>query len=87
MALENFDAQGISSLKIGAENFYIQDEPHCSIKDKEASMSWAEAEAPQLITLQWNSLNSLVKEQLIAGEATPPGVDVFMKSKIVRRSS
>jgi hypothetical protein len=41
----------------------------------------------RLMSLPWQTVNSLSKERLLDGQPPPPGVDVFAKTKIVLRKA
>jgi hypothetical protein len=58
-------------------------EPYASVKDKEALHGWIRAtEQEELLTLSWQTLNSITKQRLLEGESVPPGVDVYIKETL-----
>lgn len=62
----------------------IRKEPYAVVKDKEAHRAWAIAQGlDRLLSLPWQTTNSLAKELLMKGEQPPDGVEVFGRSKIV----
>jgi hypothetical protein len=66
----------------------ITPDPYPFVKDQEALTTWVKAKGLEsMLTLNWQTLASLVKERLEGkvNEGLPDGVDVFMKDKLVCR--
>jgi hypothetical protein len=78
------DLEGSEIQKIGlttGETGYIQDEPYSSVEDKKKLMAWVKKKKLQdLLTLNWQTLNGMVKNLLVDGKPAPPGVKVSMKT-------
>lgn len=83
---ERFEADGTTSIKNELGTFYIQDEPYSQVVDKEAINIWIiQNGMDELRQPPWQTLNAIVKQRLENGEPVPPGVDVYMKTKVVMR--
>ncbi len=82
LLVNDLETQSISKLTLQTgETVFISDEPYSSVADKEALMAWVKKKKMQsLLTLNWQTMNSMVKELLSAGKPIMPGVKVFMKS-------
>ncbi len=64
----------------------MQPEPYTIVKDAEAVKQWLKANGQgELVkeTFQWGTLNALVKERLLLGEAEPDGCEAFVVEKPV----
>ena len=87
LLFEMFEASRISSLKLNTgETLYIKDEPYAQLVDKTRVNDWfIENEMDELRSVNWQTLNAVVKERLEKGETLPEGVEVYMKSQIVMR--
>lgn len=82
---ELFEAKGIHSLDIDkVGNWRLDIEPYAIVKDKEVYRKWCLSHkfGPQM-GLSWQTTNSTVKDMLMGGKKTPPGVDVYLKPKPV----
>lgn len=60
----------------------VNDEPYASMQDREKLLAWINDGHEELLAVNWQQLNSQVKEALIAGLEIPPGVKVFIKSGV-----
>lgn len=61
-------------------------EPLPNVKDRAALTSWIKSTGQEdLLTLNYQTLRSVVKQMLIEGKPLPPGVEVFMKQKLTAR--
>jgi hypothetical protein len=95
IAVCNMDLEALSQLLINdlessqmqkvqlatGETVYIQIEPYCSVQDKSAVMEWIKKKKlTAMLSVQWQTLNAFVKEQLVTGKPSPPGVAVFLKT-------
>jgi hypothetical protein len=59
-------------------------EPYGKVVDSEALRQWAlsDPDLSRKMALPWMTINSLTKERTLAGEAPPPGVEVFAKQLV-----
>ena len=77
--LEAGDMEAIEladGIKVG-----IKDEPYVSIDDKEKFYAWIKkTKQTKLLTINFQTLNGMTKEMLIAGKSNPPGTKVFLKT-------
>jgi hypothetical protein len=81
---DQLEVEGASSVKT-ADGWSVraQVEPYATVEDHDKFRKWCmENGFEDKLTLPWATMNSLVKEQLEAGEAEPDGVKVFTKSKL-----
>lgn len=86
--VERLEEDGITSFKTDLGTFYIKDEPYSSVSDRPAFYSWVrENKLEDLFTIHYQTMSGMVKERLENGEELPPGISVFMKSSIQRRTS
>ena len=84
---ERFENLGLQSLKLAnGALLYLNDEPYSSVKDREALVKWLkENDMEEMLTPQWQSLNAMVKERLLADLPIPNGVEIFMKTTVNMR--
>lgn len=67
----------------GGGTFYIKDEPTCSVKDRVAFRKWVDEQGlSEMLTMNYNTMNGMVKKRLIAGQPMPDGVEAFMLRKM-----
>lgn len=81
-----FEDEGVSSLKLaeGGGSVRIGREPVASVKDKDALRNWAMTNGHERdLTLPWQKLQAVSKSLIEAGEATPEGVDLAVRTKTV----
>lgn len=85
--LARFEDDGITSFKTPSEvTLFIRDEPYASIEDRAQIFAWIKKyKHVELLGIQWQTLNALMKEYLLAGKKIPPGVKLFLKSNISAR--
>lgn len=61
-------------------------EPLPNVKDRTALVNWIKTTGQEeLLTLNYQTLASMVKQLLLEGKPIPPGVEVFMKQKLTAR--
>lgn len=84
---ERFEANEMQSMTLkSGTTFFMNEEPYSKVVDAKALNDWlVENGMDEMRSIQWNKLNALVKDYLIAGQPVPPGVDLFMKSGIRMR--
>ncbi len=85
--LTRLEDDGITSFKTPADvTLYIRDEPYASIEDRGKVLRWIkENNHTELLGIQWQTFNALMKEYLTDGKKIPPGVKLFLKSNISAR--
>jgi len=76
------EAAGLRSVRTGAGMFSLNDLAWPRIADPSAALAWAEANAPEFITLNHQRLISPVREAIKEGRDLPPGVDFTTSRKI-----
>jgi hypothetical protein len=61
-------------------------EPYPNVIDRTALTTWIKSTGQEdLLTLNYQTLASIVKAMLLEGKPLPPGVDVYMKDKLSAR--
>jgi hypothetical protein len=82
LIIETLEAEGIQKLTTdGGETVYINTESYATVTNKGLLMGWiAEQDLAELLSINFRTLNSLVKEMLTQGKEVPAGVSVFLKT-------
>lgn len=82
LLIADLEARAIQKMQLTTgETVYIQDEPYASVADQAALLAWVKKQKlTGLLSLNWQTMNGIVKEHLAAGRPAPPGVKVFMKT-------
>jgi hypothetical protein len=82
LLVENLQGQELQKVSLDAGGtVYLQAEVYPSTKDRAALQNWVIAEEMmEVLTVNYRTLQGIVKERLMAGEALPPGVEVFLKT-------
>jgi hypothetical protein len=85
LLIEVYEGEGITNLNVkGVGALRTQYAPYTRVVDKELLREWCvEKGFAAQMTLPWMTLNSTVSEILLSGEDCPPGVDVYIKPKLV----
>lgn len=81
------DAQDVTQIRTRSGVLFSKKvEPYASVEDQDALFTWIkETRSKFLLTVQWQRLNSYVKDLLEAGKNPPTGVKVYLETSIVRR--
>lgn len=82
---DSFENEGISSLKLVDGGSVRADKvPVASVKDRIALRKWAMSNGHENdLTILWQTMNSISKALIEAGEATPDGVELAVRTKTV----
>lgn len=78
-AIEN---AGLESVRTQRGLFSLNDLAWPRIEDRDRLMAWAEAEHPDLLTLNLQRLQTPLREALKAGQELPPGLTYSVTRKI-----
>lgn len=78
-AIEN---AGLTSVRTPAGLFSLSDLAWPRIEDRDRLVAWAEAERPELITLNLQRLQTPLREALKEGQELPPGLGFTTSRKI-----
>lgn len=81
------DAAGLTSIRTEQYSFSTSPEPYPSVKDRPVLRAWAQVHMPDSLALPWQTLASVTKAALESGEPVPPGIEVFIKTKLTRRKA
>lgn len=89
MLADQFEAEGTTSMRLASgHSVSVQLEPYTRVVDKDANRLWAiEQGLERQLTLPWQTLNSLAKERLLAGEEPPAGTELSARTKLVLRKA
>ncbi len=90
MLVEWLEGAGLTQFKTDdGYTIFIKDEPYSSIEDEKQFLTWIrESGQEELLSVHYQTLNSIAKDHLTAGKPTPPGLKVFIKTGInVRKAS
>lgn len=82
---ELFDAienAGLASIRTPTGLFSLSDLAWPRIEDRDRLLAWAEAEHPELLTLNLQRLQTPLREALKNGDELPPGLSYSMTRKI-----
>ena len=67
-------------------SFSVQVEPYAKVADRDVLRDWLISNGfLEQLALPWQTLNSVAKQRLEDGEEPPPGVELFLKRKVVLR--
>ena len=85
MLIDIFDEAGLDSLKLkSGQSVRTQIEPYAAVKDKVVFKEWCHSNGySDLMTLPWQTTNSITKDRLQEGEPEPDGVEVYARTKVV----
>lgn len=88
MTVEQYEVEGTNSIRLDSgASVSVQMEPYAQVQDREVFRQWCVAQGLEnLMSIPWQTTNSLTKERLLNGEPEPPGVKAFAKAKIVLRN-
>ena len=83
---KNFEQRGITSLRlIDGKGARYQPEPVGKVADNDKFIEWVKSEGMErLLGVNWQRMNSIVKERLLEGLEPPDGIEVFYRPKIVK---
>lgn len=82
LIVDQFEKDEVTGVRT-AEGYFVSTkyDPYASVKDKAAFVSWVKENGYEdMLTLPWQTTNSLTKALIEAGEAPPDGVEVFLKT-------
>lgn len=78
-----YEEEGITSMRTRTHAISHQVEPVAKVSDAHALRAWAVDNGFEArMALPWQTVNALTKERLLAGEAPPPGVEVYALDKL-----
>ena len=87
LILDRMDGEGATSIRTtNGALYYVIDEPRASVEDRAAIRVWFEEHGmAEVLAPPWQTLNAICKDRLERNEPLPPGVRVFMDTKLGRR--
>lgn len=82
-----YEEEGVQTIKLeNGASVAAEPEPYAAVLDREALRAWTVAQGlERLLSLPWQTTNSMTKEALLAGRPLPDGVEAFSKPKFVLR--
>lgn len=89
---ERFESRDVTSQKFrDGSQLVLKDEPYPFLDTKndpaakDKFYAWLKKQKlTSLLTLNAQTMKSMIKERLLNGETIPPGIDVFMKTSVTR---
>ncbi len=81
---QQMEATGLDSAVIAGYRWTPKVEPYPLVTDKSVLRDWVDSHMPDNLALPFQTLRSVVKDALEAGDQLPPGVDVFLKRSFSR---
>jgi predicted acyl esterase len=87
--VDKLEETGLTQVRLtDGSTLSLKDEPYTKVTDRETFVAWIKSQGlDALLSVNYMSANSLVKERLMAGEPAPDGVDVFLKTSLTRRKA
>jgi hypothetical protein len=87
LLVDKMEGEDYTNLKLGnGISLSIKDDVYATVKDKPKFNEWVrETDQEDLFTVNYQTMSSLVKNNLINGEELPPGIDVYFKQSITVR--
>lgn len=83
LIVARYEEEGITSMRTLTHAVSHQVEPVAKVADAFALRAWARENGfEERLALPWQTVNALTKERLLAGEAPPPGVEVYALDKL-----
>lgn len=87
--VELLESENYSSLKLNnGVSLSIKDDVYCTVVNKKQFYDWIEETGQQdLLTVNYQTMSSITKSNLIAGEPIPPGIGTYFKQSISVRGA
>jgi len=87
MLIKQYEAQGIDTMRlVSGASVAVNPEPKVRVTDPDACREWAKKEGlERLLSIPWQTLNSMAKERLLSGDPFPEGTELKTRDKIVYR--
>lgn len=83
LMLDYFETESVEDMRVNGRLISTWIEPYASVEDNTVLQAWAIKDGlGSKLTLPWQTLNSLVKQRLEAGDSDIPGVKVFKQTKV-----
>jgi hypothetical protein len=84
MLVERMESESYTSLKLSNNiSLTIKDDVYCTVKDKPKFHSWIRSTGQEdLFSVNYQTMSSMTKTNLIDGDPIPPGIDVYFKQSI-----
>lgn len=85
LVVDQFEVEGTTSMKLAeGGTVRVQEEPHAQVKDRATYHQWCLNEGlGSQMSLPWQTTNAILKERLLSGLDTMPGVEAYSKAKAV----
>jgi hypothetical protein len=82
LLVEALPAMNLKAVELDTgEKCSLQDDPYCNIEDRGKLFAWLRRKKMQSIfTVNWQTMNALVRGMLIDGKPQPPGVKMYLKT-------
>lgn len=79
---DEMERMSLRSVRTPDGTFSLNDLPYARVADEGQAAAWAEANMPEILTLNRARLSTVVREKLREGGELPPGVDFWTKRGI-----
>lgn len=88
MVVERCESEGLTMVRLNSgTSLSLKDDPYSQVVDKDAFLDWIKkTNREALLSVHYQTMNSLVKEFLEEGQDPPPGIKVYIKTGLTRRS-
>lgn len=85
--VELLEASDFTQVKLGSGvSLNIKDDVYVTVKNRQEFLAWIdEEELTDLLTVNYKTMESLVKNRIIDGQEVPPGIDTYFKQSIQMR--
>jgi hypothetical protein len=82
MLMEQFDAQNIDMIRLeDGSSVSRKDDVYTSVEDRSQFLAWIDETGKRdLLSVHYQTMNSLAKQMLEAGQNLPPGIKAFFRS-------
>jgi hypothetical protein len=89
LVLKLFETQGMDQYRLDeGGSLSIKDEPYSAIGNRAEFLKWVkESGKEDLLSVNYQTMNSLVKEMLEAGQPAPPGIAVYIRTGLTYRKA
>jgi len=87
LMIKEMELEGTDLFRLDTgDTLSIKDEPYSSVADRTAFLAWIhQTGQDDLLSVHYQTMNSIVKSRLQEGGEQPPGIKVFLKQSITRR--
>lgn len=86
LMVEEFDSTGVERIKVGGYNFSVIVSPAPKVTDPQTFRAWIDEHAPDVLSVNANTLKGMVARALESGEEPlPEGIEVNVRTAVSRK--